>query len=62
MINISNLDKLVCAKHIATECVVSISHRDKSKMTRRSAAKTRQRKRMAKLYPADPKALNGPPH
>ena len=56
-----NLDNSVCAKHIAVECGVSISHRDKSEMARRSAAKTRQRKRMAKLYPADPKALNGPP-
>jgi len=31
MINIYNLDKLVCAKHIAAECGVSISHRDKLK-------------------------------
>ena len=30
MINIYNLDKLVCAKHIAAECGVSISHRDKN--------------------------------
>ena len=61
MINIYNLDKSVCAKHIATECGVSIFHRDKSETARRSAANTRQRKHMAKLYPADPKALNGPP-
>ena len=61
MINIYNLDKSVCAKHIATECGVSIFHRDKSETARRSAAQTRQRKCMAKLYPADPKALNGPP-
>ena len=61
MVNIYNLDKSVCAKHIAAECGVSISHRDKSETARRSAAQTRQRQRMAKLYPADPKALKGPP-
>jgi len=41
MINIYNLDKSVCAKHTATECGVSISHRDKSEAARRSAAQTR---------------------
>ena len=54
MINIYNS---VCAKYIAAQCGVSISHSDKSKM----AAQTRQRQRTAKLYPADPKALTGPP-
>ena len=62
MINIdNNLDKSVCGKNIAAECDVSISHRDKSETARCSAAQTRQRKRMAKLYPADLKALKGPP-
>ena len=61
MINSYNLDKSVCAKHIAAECGVSISYRDKSETARRSAAQTRQRQRMAKLYPAAPKALKGPP-
>jgi len=61
MINIYNLDKSVCAKHIAAECGVSDSHRDKSETARHSAAQTRQRQRMAKLYPADPKAVKGSP-
>ena len=30
-------------------------------MARRSVAQTRQRQHMAKLYPAAPKALKGPP-
>jgi len=56
-----NLYKSVCAKKIVAECGVSISHKDKSETARHSAAQTRQRQRMAKLYPADLKELKGPP-
>ena len=56
MINIYNLDKSIC-----TQCGVSVSHRDNCETARRSAAQTMQRQCTAKLYPADPKALNGPP-
>lgn len=61
ILNVYNLDKSVCAKHIAAEDGVSISHRDRSETARRSAAQTRQKQRMAKVYPDDPKALKGPP-
>ena len=56
-----NLYKSVCAKKIAAECGVSISHRDKSETARHSAAQTMQRQCMVKLYPADLKELKGPP-
>ena len=52
-----NMDKAVCAKHIATE---SISHRDRSETARRSAAQTRQKQHLAKIYPDDLKAHKGP--
>ena len=56
MLNIHKLDKAVCAKHIATESSVSISHSDRSEIARRSAAQTRQRQHLAKIYPDDLKA------
>ncbi len=44
MINIYNLDKSVCAKHMAAQAGVSISHRDRSETARRSALQHRESK------------------
>ena len=61
MLDVYKLGKAVCAKHIAAESGISISHRDRSETARHSVAQTRQRQRLAKIYPDDLKAQEGPP-
>ena len=47
------LDKVVCAKHIATERGVFPTGTEVRQHARRSAAQTRQRQHLAKIYPND---------
>ena len=55
--NVYKLDKSVCAKHLAALDGCSVSYHDRSENARRSAAKNRQKQRLAVSIPDDPTAL-----
>ena len=59
--DVYQLDKSVCAKHLAALKDCSVSYRDKSETARRASAAKRQQRRLGDCIPADPTASHGPP-
>ena len=61
MINVYNIDRAACCKHIASLKKSSISYRSKTDEVRAADAQRRKKERNAKSSVHDPEAMWGPP-
>lgn len=61
MINVYNIDRAVCCKHIAALKKSSISYRSKTDEARAADAQRRKKERNTKPSVSDPQAMWGPP-
>ena len=61
MINVYNIDRVVCCKHIAASKKSSISYQSKTDEARAADAQRRKKECSAKSTVSDPEAMWGPP-